>query len=268
MNCHTGQFVCTTNEGLVPATDCPIGCINEATSQHYTFDLEGNCSCLIYAINCRAFYIPAVHQMCKASAMLSTHDGELNVSGANLGATRHRSPALVVGNFHRTTEGMGDIIAWRTHSALQGTVTADCDDICAGLPVKALGVSRVEEEVGLLVGCKLAEELHGNGELAVLLASMAAAAGPPPSFTVLQGNGSMFNTRSIPSNSKHHCQINNRLDPMVKIDGRRNHPVISANLHPPCLSRQKPRQLFISPKILNPLLRPQSAPCSRRSLIR
>ena len=31
MNCHAGQCSCTTNEGPMPASDCPIGCIDEAT---------------------------------------------------------------------------------------------------------------------------------------------------------------------------------------------------------------------------------------------
>lgn len=158
--------------------------------------------------------------MYSVSAMLSANDGELNVLGADLGAARHWPPASVVGTFHRTAESMGNIVAKHAHSAVEGAIMAARNDIRAGIPVKVLDVSRVKEEEGLLTGRDIVEELHGDGSHAVQLASVAVAAGLPLTFTVLPGNGCVFNTRAIPSSSKNHRQNNNRLKPMTKVDGR------------------------------------------------
>ena len=60
----------------------------------------------------------------------SANGGEL-IFAAYLGATRHQPSASAVGNFHRTGESMGDIIAQHTHRAVQGATMAVCDGIHA-----------------------------------------------------------------------------------------------------------------------------------------
>jgi hypothetical protein len=253
LNCHAGQFGCTTHEGPVPAVECPIGCIDDATGERYGFDVEGDCNCPLCKSRCRAFYTPTAHQMFKASTMLTANGGELNVSSTDTTATRHNPPPSVIGNFHHTAQSMGDVINRHAHSAVQGALMAAREDIRTGHKVSSLDLTRVHEEVGMFTGREIAETLHGDSSHAVQLHKLAAAAGPPSVFTTLKGDGSIFNTRCIPSCNKNHRQTNNRLEPMVAAAARERGPGAKRRLYPQGLqsrqkqSRQKPKQLFGSP---------------------
>lgn len=170
-------------------------------------------------------------QLYKANRVLADNGGEADTSVAR--PTRHNPPASVMGSYHNTAQGLGDIVARHTHSAMTGALSSLQKDIRIGRPNVSLDLGMVQEQACLLAAREVSETLHGDSAMARTLHQFASAAGPPSTFTTLPGNGQLFNSRNIPSSNRNHREQNNRLEGVARVDGRTNRgPAGTGALYP------------------------------------
>jgi len=152
------------------------------------------------------------HQNYLANFTVQQNGGQADTS--NPSSTRHCPPANVTGNYHNTASSLSQMMTRHTYSTVQGALLAAQDGIKTGRTAPTLIIQIVQEQMSLNAGREMVESMHGDSVFAQPLAVIAKAAGPPTTFTNLPGDGSLFNTRSIPSCNSQHLQVNNRLEPM------------------------------------------------------
>lgn len=124
--------------------------------------------------------------MYQTNRMINTNKEEADTS--NLLETRHNPAASVIGDFHNTAHSLGRIFQWHGHSAIMGVLEHARDEIQSGSTLKSLNLPVPQEQMSTLSGRNIMEAMHGNSASSRMIIGMAAAAGPPSTFTNLPLN--------------------------------------------------------------------------------